>query len=114
MLPTIRFFFIILICTFLAGFFFVPSREMPDNAIVLLDEQNHTYLSPRCAQKEKREYRPARAAEARQSKYEPDKPCRDEGGFRQNTRSITGNLLVRLGMLPPLPSRWNPDGSWNW
>ena len=114
MLPTIRFFVIMLIFTFLAGFFIVPTRTMPDNAIVRLDDQNHTYLSPRCANQEKKEYREARAAEARKLNYGPDKKCRDGGGFSQDTRSLTGNFMARLGMLPPLPSRWNPDGTWNW
>lgn len=114
MLPTIRFFVIILIFTLLAGFFIVPTRTMPDNAVVLLDDQNHSYLSPICAKPEKKEYRVARAAEARQLNYEPDKKCREGAGFNQEGRSITGNLLVRLGLLPPLPSRWNPDGTWNW
>jgi hypothetical protein len=114
MLPTIRFFVIILFFTLLAGFFIVPTRTMPDHAIVLLDDQNHIYLSPRCAQPEKREYRVARAAEARKLKYEPDKLCRDAGGFSQDNRSLTGNFLVRLGLLPPLRSRWNADGTWNW
>ena len=114
MLPTIRFFVIMLIFTLLAGFFIVPTREMPDNAIVRLDDQNHTYLSPQCADREKRDYRLSTAAEARKLNYAPDKKCRDTGGFSQKNRSLTGNLMARLGMLPPLPSRWNPDGTWNW
>jgi hypothetical protein len=114
MLPTIRFFVILLFFTLLAGFFIVPVHNMPDYAIVLLDDQTHTYFSPRCADQAKPDYRPARAAEARQLNYQPGKECLAKRGFSQNTRSITGNLLVRLGMLPPLPSRWNPDGTWNW
>ncbi len=114
MLPTIRFFVIMLIFTLMAGFFIVPSRTMPDHAIVLLDDQNHTYLSPVCANKEKKDYRVSNAAEARKLKYEPDKKCQDEGGFSQDGRSLTGNFCERLGMLPPLPSRWNKDGTWNW
>jgi hypothetical protein len=114
MLPTIRFAVIMLIFTLLAGFFIVPTRTMPDNAMVLLDDQNHTYLSPKCAQPEKQAYRLATAAEARKVNYAPDKRCLEAGGFRQDTRSLTGNLMARLGMLPPLPSRWNPDGTWNW
>jgi hypothetical protein len=114
MLPTIRFFVIMLLFTLLAGFFIVPTRTMPDNALVLLDDQNHTYVSPGCAKQEKQEYRVATAAEARKLNYEPDKNCRDSGGFSQDSRSLTGNFLARLGMLPPLPSRWNPDGTWNW
>jgi hypothetical protein len=114
MLPTIKFFLIMLGFTLLAGLFIVPTRTMPDNALVLLDDQNHTYLSPICANREKKDYRLARAAEARKLNYAPDKKCQDQGGFSQDSRSITGNLLVRLGLLPPLPSRWNPDGTWNW
>ena len=114
MLPTIRFAVIMLLFTLLAGFFIVPTRTMPDNAIVLLDDQTQTYLSPGCAKQEKREYRPATAAEARKLNYAPDKECRDAAGFSQDNRSLSGNLMARLGMLPPLPSRWNADGTWNW
>ena len=114
MLPTIRFFLIMLIFTLMAGFCLVTTRTMPDNAIVLLDEQTHTYVSPGCANQEKKDYRRARAAEARKLNYAPDKKCQDAGGFSQDNRSITGNYLVRLGLLPPLPSRWNADGTWNW
>jgi hypothetical protein len=114
MSPTIRFFLLMLLFTFLAGFCLTPTRSMPDNAIVLLDDQNHTYVSPGCATKEKKDYRQARASEAQKLTYEPDKKCADAGGFRQEQRSMSGNFLVRLGMLPPLPSRWNPDGTWNW
>jgi hypothetical protein len=114
MLPTIKFFLVMLIFTLLAGFFFVPTRSMPDQAIVLLDEQNHTYLSPPCAGKEKNKYRPARAGEARKLQFKPDQKCGGEAGFTQHGRSITGNALERMGLLPRWPSRWNPDGTWNW
>jgi hypothetical protein len=87
---------------------------MPDHAIVLLDDQNHTYLSPLCADREKKEYRLSKAAEARKLKYEPDKKCQDEAGFSQDDRSLTGRVCEKMGMLPPLPSRWNKDGTWNW
>ncbi len=111
---TIRFVVIILIFTFMAGFYIVPTRSMPDNALVLLDDQSKTYFSPRCAKKEEKPLRSATAAEARQLKYEPDQSCQGAAGFRQDGRSMSGNLLERLGMLPPLPSRWNRDGTWNW
>jgi hypothetical protein len=114
MLPTIRFFLIMLLFTFLGGFCLTPTRSLPDNAIVLLDDQNHTYVSPGCAKQEKTAYRQARASEARRLNYEPDKACAAAGGLRQEERSMSGNFLVRLGVLPPLPSRWNPDGTWNW
>ena len=116
MANTIRFVTLILIFTFMAGFYIVPTRTMPDNALVFLDDQEKTYFSPICAEaeKDKRPWRQARAAEARQLNYEPDKSCQGAAGFRQDCRSMSGNLIERLGMLPPLPSRCNRDGSWNW
>ncbi len=114
MANTIRFVVLILIFTFFAGFYIVPTRSMPDNAVVLLDDRHKTYFSPKCAPKEKTDLHPATAAEARGLKYEPDKACQGAAGFRQDARSLSGHLLERLGMLPPLPSRWNQDGSWNW
>ena len=42
---------------------------MPDNAVVLLDDQTRTYFSPACAEREKREYRQTTAAEARKLNY---------------------------------------------
>jgi hypothetical protein len=114
MLPTIKFFLIMLLFTVMAGFFFVPTRTMPDHALVLLDEQHHTYLSPVCAGKEEKGYRPSTAAEARKLKYEPEQKCGGEAGFTQDGRSITGNALEKMGLLPAWPSRWNPDGTWNW
>jgi hypothetical protein len=114
MLPTIKFFLIMLIFTMLAGFFIVPTKTMPDHALVLLDDQNHTYLSPVCAPKEQKAYRVTSAAEARRLKYGPEEKCQAEAGFTQEGRSITGNFGERLGLLSPLPSRWNKDGTWNW
>jgi hypothetical protein len=112
---TIRFVVIMLIFTFLAGFYIVPTQSMPNNARVFLDDGNKTYFSPACAKKSgEKPLRPATAAEARRLKYAPDQSCGGEAGFRQEGRSLAGNFLVRLGMLPPLPSRWNKDGSWNW
>jgi hypothetical protein len=115
MVNTIRFVVLILIFTFMAGFYIVPTRPMPDNARVFLDDQNKTYFSPVCAKNAgKKSWRAATAAEARRLKYEPDKSCGGEAGFRQDRLSLSGNFLVRLGFLHPLPSRWNPDGTWNW
>ena len=82
MYATFRFFAIMLIFTLMAGFFIVPTRSMPDNAIVFLDDANRTYLSPACADQEQKKYRPATAAEAQQLKYEPDKKCRRRGGLQ--------------------------------
>lgn len=115
MANTIRFVVLILIFTFLAGFYIVPTRSLPDNAIVFLDDQSKTYFSPPCAKNAgEKSLRAATAAEVRRLKYQPDQKCGGDAGFRQDGRSMSGNLIERLGMLPPLPSRWNKDGTWNW
>jgi hypothetical protein len=114
LLPTIRIVVIILIVAFWGGFGIAITQTMPDHAIVLLDDKNHTYLSPMYAEAKKSQFRVATAAEAHKLKYQPDNKCRNEDGFIQEDRSLSGYLLVRLGILPPLPSRWNADGTWNW
>ena len=47
-------------------------------------------------------------------KYSPDPQSRDNGDFTQEGRSLSGKFLESIGILPPLQSRWNKDGSWNW
>lgn len=39
--------------------------------------------------------------------------CRDEGGFVEEGRSLSGGLLEKIGLLPKFKSRWNDDGTWN-
>ena len=51
---------------------------------------------------------------ARVKKLSLDGECRDQDGFVQVDRSMSGLLFERAGLLPPIPSRWNDDGSWNW
>ncbi len=111
---TIRFVVLMLMFTFLAGFYIVPTREMPDNALVYLNDEAKTYFSPLCVGQEKKYLRAATAAEARQLKFAPDQECQKKSGFSQDDRSLSGRLMQRLGMLPPLPNRWNKDGTWNW
>ena len=108
MLPTIRFFLIMLLFTFLAGFCLTPTRNMPDNAVVLLDDQNHTYVSPGCANKEKKDYRPARAAEAQKLHYEPDKTCAGGRGIPPGTAVHERQLLSASGTAAALAQPLEP------
>ena len=97
---------------FLVGLGIPSYSVMPDHALVFLDDQARTYIAPPCYYAEKM-LRVATAAEAR-SGYEPDPVCRDEDGFVEEGRSLTGLLLEAIGVLDPLPNRWNQDGTWNW
>jgi hypothetical protein len=47
-------------------------------------------------------------------KLNPDPDCRDQGGFLQDDRSMSGMFLEWIGLLSSIKSRWNPDGTWNW
>lgn len=113
---------------------------MPSNARVFVNPKANTYLAPPCleltADQEQRwrdnlpgslTYRdsmgafvtatgliPAVVSEVDRQGLKPDPDCRDQGAFRMEARSATGMFLERIGILHPLPSRWNPDGSWNW
>lgn len=95
------------------GFGISSSRTMPGNAIVLLDQESKTYTAPPCVQ-DPSTLTPATASDARKLGFSPDARCRDSGAFLADDRSLTGQMLVTIGLLDELPSRWNPDGTWRW
>jgi hypothetical protein len=49
----------------------------------------------------------AKADDARQLQYKPDAACRETGAFAPDDRSLTGQLLVKLGVLSPLQHWWD-------
>jgi hypothetical protein len=89
------------------------SKGMPDYAKVYVNDTAKTYLAPPCT-KNNSQFRLVIAGEARTLGYKPDEKCRDEGAFMQDDRSLTGTFLQTIGVLKPIPSRWNEDGSWNY
>jgi len=91
------------------------TQAMPLSAVLYLDDDSRSYYAPPCvADSQGRALRLGSSREARALGYRPDPGCRDDGGFVQDGRSLSGKLLQRIGILPEKPSRWNPDGSWNW
>lgn len=97
------------------GFGIGSSEIMPQNAELYLDHSMRLYISPPCvAYKDRAQLSLATVAEARKLAYQPEPKCRDEGGFTQDGRSLSGRLFEWLGVIGPLPARWNLDGSWNW
>ena len=104
---------IVLIALLCLGFFIGSSRGMPEYAHVFVDDKARTYFAPACVER-RPGLRFTTAREARNLKYRPDRKCKNEGGFIQDDRSLTGHLLQKIGILKPIPSRWNPDGTWNW
>jgi hypothetical protein len=97
----------------LIGLAIGSSKTIPNNAKVYVNDQEKTYLAPSCTTTSP-SFRGMTAGEARKLGYEPDKKCRDGGAFVQDDRSLTGMFLQTIGVLKPMPSRWNEDGSWNY
>jgi hypothetical protein len=89
-------------------------RLLPENALLYLDDASETYYAPTCDIALHAKLRRTTFGEAQRLAYRADPECRQSGGFRSEERSLTGLLLVRLGILDPFPSRWNGDGSWRW
>lgn len=97
------------------GFGIGSSEIMPQNAELYLDHSMRLYISPPCVSLQDRaQLSLATVAEARKLAYQPEPKCRDEGGFTQDGRSLSGRLFEWLGVVGPLQGRWNLDGSWNW
>lgn len=97
------------------GFGINTIEGIPKHAIVLLDDQAHTYTSPLCvSEEEARGLRAVKVAEAYALNYNPEPLCRDQGMFTVEGRSLSGRLLESLGFIGSPPKRWNADGTWNW
>ena len=95
----------------------------PAHAIVYVDRlaDDLTYFAPPClvdphlARKvEAGTLQPQTKEYVRELGYRPDPDCVETGAFTQDGRNGLGMILQMLGMLEPIESRWNADGSWNW
>jgi hypothetical protein len=87
---------------------------MPGYAVVFLDDISKTYIALPCIEEWRSRpsntidlVRRSTASEAARLKYEPDKNCRETGAFVDDGRSLTGLLLVKLGILPPARHWWD-------
>ena len=98
---------------FLIGLGISSTKTMPKNTIILLDHTNKQFLAPACVL-DPSYYSVATVHEAHELNYHANPNCRDQGAFGQEGRSLSGIMLEKLGLLSPLQSRWNADGSWNW
>jgi hypothetical protein len=113
MLKFIKMSTLFIIVLFALGYYIEIIPNMPHYALLYVDDNNRTYFALPCV-KNLENLRLCTAADAYKLKYKPDPQCRDQGGFTQEGRSLIGYLLERIGLIDPLPSRWNSDGTWNW
>lgn len=101
---------------FSIGFGVDVSKSPPKHAIVFVDSTEKTYFAPPCVKGlgERTTLIKSTIGKVYKLKLNPDPECLDTGAFLQDARSLSGQLLVKIGVLEPLKSRWNIDGSWNW
>jgi hypothetical protein len=96
------------------GFSVESSVLMPGYAAVYIDPIAHTYIALPCIE----EWRTrsgstieivtlGTADEARRMHYKMDEDCRNAGAFVDDDRSLSGLLLVKIGVLPPLQHWWD-------
>jgi len=97
-------------------------ESMPDYAWVIVNEDNYypaleyyakkVGYTPQMSSNSDQMVLPdevmMRAEEARSLNYNA------KGNFTGNYQFITTYLLRKHDIIPPLKSRWNKDGSWNW
>ena len=103
----------LLVLLALGGFSISSLRKLPEHAQIYVDDTRRVYLAPPCVTEGSR-FRLITVREAYDLKYQPEDRCREEGGFISRGRSLTGTFLQKIGVLRPLPERWNADGTWNW
>ena len=93
------------------------SKSMPDNAVVLVDDQLKIYHSPMHFKDDKVDVPPNLrsivASEAKSLEFKPDPSCRNREYFSHERGSFLRAKLSDWTGLASQP-RWNDDGSWNW
>ncbi len=90
---------------------------MPPHAIVAVYENryypnNHSILAERLPNVRILDTQFMTVANARRNGCLPDEVSREQDGFVGAGYSLLWDWLGRFGI--PVPSRWNPDGTWRW
>jgi hypothetical protein len=88
--------------------------SMPPYAVVFLDDTSKTFIALPCI--EEWRARPTHTVDvmrrgtvddAHRLGYKIDLACRDAGGYSEDGRSLTGIILVKLGVGDPLTHWWD-------
>ena len=114
-------FAVVLISLFVVGFFLsiyiTVEEKIPDNADVIVTEENKLYHSIHfdhicISGKEDAKIQQMSLSQAIAKGYKADPHCQDLGYFKGNRRFLLHHILSKLGMR--VNSRWNKNGDWLW
>ena len=96
------------------------TTKVPLYGIVYVDQNTNIYYAPPYILSKKypstldiSNIKAYTVAETITNKFKPDSQCIELGYFQEQD-TLTHTVLVKMGLSQPKPSRWNPDGSWNW
>lgn len=126
--PLIFGFLFLALLTAAIGHWIEITPSVPDHATVLVDWPSKTYFSPPYVDQvlipdspEGVGLEPMTLKMAKRWSCWPDRECARWSGPRGDCDGFTGRpytllslLLAYMGLTPPLPSRWNDDGTWNY
>lgn len=94
--------------------------KIPSYAIVYVDETKSVYYAPPYINGNKypnsvnvKTLKGYTLVQCENSNIKADEQCVELGYFKEQD-TLTHTIGVKLGISNPKPSRWNPDGSWNW
>jgi hypothetical protein len=102
-----------IVITFVMAFGSQSFVDIPGYAAVYLDDASKTYIALPCVEDWRSRRvgdfavaRLSKASDAQAMHYKQDDDCRKAGGYSDEDRSLSGLLLVRLGILPPMEHWW--------
>ncbi len=112
----------LIISIVLFGSIYTVKISAPDNAVVYVDQETEIYYAPPYIDNapdgqtgiNTNNLKAFTLNEVRELNYTPDKNSVERGYFKQQYRSLTSYLLEKIGLRKPLPTRWTPNGEWNW
>jgi hypothetical protein len=101
-------------------------KTIPDNALVFVNETTKEYIAPPCVMKQgcdkideinsfayKHSIRVVQYKYITGKKITPNEECKEQSGFMEEGRSLTGIFLENIGVLAKKETRWKEDGSWS-
>ena len=93
--------------------------HVPDQAIVYADLDSKLYYAPPYIDNNRypsdldvSRLKAMKVSETQALNLTPERACVDKGYFQEQD-TLNHVILWKLGWADPKPSRWNPDGSWN-